>query len=100
VLWKIVCFTVCGFWAGLAGAFCGHYIGVVDPGMGSLSEMGLVILMVIIGGMGTLSGPVIGAILVMVLSELLRGSFGGLPVLFIGRAGSRASGPGRWGSRW
>ena len=86
VLWKIICFTVCGFWAGLAGAFYGHYIGVVDPGMGSLSEMGLVILMVIIGGMGTIAGPVLGAILVMVLSELLRGSLAAMSMLIFALA--------------
>ncbi|MGQ9600396.1 MAG: branched-chain amino acid ABC transporter permease [Anaerolineae bacterium] len=82
VAWKVFCFTVCGLWAGLAGAYYGHYIGVVDPGMGSLSEMGLVILMVIIGGMGTLSGPVIGAILVMILSEYLRGSLAAMSMFF------------------
>jgi len=79
--WKIFCFTVCGFWAGLAGAYYGHYIGVVDPGMGSLSEMGLVVLMVIIGGIGTVPGPVIGAILVMILSEVLRGSLAAMSML-------------------
>ena len=80
--WKVFCFTVCGFWAGLAGGYYGHLIGVVDPGMGALSEMGLVILMVIIGGMGTLTGPVAGAFLIVVLSEALRGKLEAMSLLF------------------
>ncbi|MGQ9676419.1 MAG: branched-chain amino acid ABC transporter permease [Chloroflexota bacterium] len=81
-LWKVFCFTVCGFWAGLAGAYYGHYIGVVDPSIGSLSEMGLVILMVVIGGMGSIVGPVVGAVLVTIISELLRGSLAAMSMLF------------------
>ncbi|MGC8875254.1 MAG: branched-chain amino acid ABC transporter permease [Chloroflexia bacterium] len=73
VFWKVFCFTVCGFWAGIGGAYYGYVVGVVDPNVGSLGEMGKVILMVIIGGMGTIPGPVVGTFLVMVLSEFLRG---------------------------
>ncbi len=79
--WKVFCFTVCGFWAGIAGAYYGHYIGVVDPGMGSLNEMSLVILMVVIGGIGSIPGPVVGAVLVVILSDLLRGSLAAMSML-------------------
>lgn len=71
--WKVFSFTVAGFWAGLAGAYYGHFIGVVDPGMGALTRMGLVILMVVVGGIGTISGPILGAAVVVILSEFLRG---------------------------
>lgn len=81
VLWKVFCFTVCGFWAGIGGAYYGYVVGVVDPNMGALSEMGKVILMVIIGGIGTLPGPVVGTFLVMVLSELLRGRLAAMSML-------------------
>ncbi len=81
VLWKVFCFTVCGFWAGVGGAYYGYVVGVVDPNMGALSEMGKVILMVIIGGMGTIPGPVVGTFLVMVLSEFLRGRLAAMSML-------------------
>ena len=81
VFWKVFCFTVCGFWAGVGGAYYAYVVGVVDPNMGSLSEMGKVILMVIIGGMGTIPGPVVGTLLVMVLSEFLRGRLAAMSML-------------------
>jgi len=75
VLWKISCFTYVGFWAGLAGAYYGHYIGVVDPSLGSLGEMSIVVLTVVVGGMGTALGPVIGSFLVIVAADLFGGNW-------------------------
>ncbi|MEW6081661.1 MAG: branched-chain amino acid ABC transporter permease [Bacillota bacterium] len=78
--WKVFSFTVCGFWAGVGGAFFGNFIGVVDPSMGSLSNMGMVILMVIMGGIGTIHGPILGALFVVALSEVLRGELAAMSV--------------------
>ncbi len=60
--------AICGFAGGLYGSFA----RLVSPELGLLSQTGIVIAMVVIGGMGTLVGPLIGAVLVYVGSELLR----------------------------
>ena len=64
----LVSCAICGFAGGLYGTFA----QLVSPELGLLSQTGIVIAMVVIGGMGTLVGPLIGALLVYVGSELLR----------------------------
>ena len=73
VRWKIFAFTVSSTFAGVAGAFYGHYIGLLSPAMTQWYEMVTVIIMVVVGGLRSQAGPVMGAILIQVLSELLRG---------------------------
>jgi branched-chain amino acid transport system permease protein len=58
--------------AGLAGALYAHFAELISPEIGLLAQTGLVICMVVIGGMGTIAGPIAGAFLVYVLSEVLR----------------------------
>jgi branched-chain amino acid transport system permease protein len=81
VFWKLFAFTATGFWAGVAGAFYTHFFGVIDPSAGSLTVLSMVFLMVIIGGIGTLIGPVIGTVFVMFLSEFLSGKLAEMSVL-------------------
>jgi branched-chain amino acid transport system permease protein len=81
VFWKLFSFTVTGFWAGIAGAFYTHHIGVIDPSAGSLTVLSMVFLMVIVGGIGTMIGPVIGTVFVMFLSEFLSGKLAEMSVL-------------------
>ncbi len=80
-LWKLLAFTISGFWAGMAGSYYVHALRVVEPGMASLGEMGQIVLMVVIGGIGTIAGPVIGGILVVLSSQLLMGQFAELSLL-------------------
>lgn len=72
VKWKTVAFAlscaVCGFAGGLYGTFS----RLVSPDLGLILQTGLAISMAVIGGMGTLAGPIIGALLVYVSSEWLR----------------------------
>jgi len=72
VWWKTFAFTLSAAICGLAGALYGHFAQFVRPELGLLSQTGIVISMVVIGGLGTLVGPVGGALLVYVLSEFLR----------------------------
>jgi branched-chain amino acid transport system permease protein len=72
VYWKTVSFTLSSAIAGLAGGLYAHFSQLISPELGLLTQTGLVICMVVIGGMGTLLGPLVGAFLVYVLSELLR----------------------------
>lgn len=72
VFWKTTAFTLSTAVAGLAGALYGHFSQLVSPELGLITQSGLVICMVVIGGMGTLVGPLVGAFLVYLLSEVLR----------------------------
>lgn len=68
--------AICGFAGGLYGTFA----RLVSPELGLIAQTGVVIAMVVIGGMGTLVGPLIGALLVYVASELLR-DLGGIQMI-------------------
>lgn len=72
VFWKTFAFTVSSAVCGLAGAFYVHFIRLASPEIGLILQTGLIISMVVIGGMGTLIGPLIGAFLVQLSSEALR----------------------------
>jgi branched-chain amino acid transport system permease protein len=72
VYWKTFAFTLSAAISGLAGALYGHFAQFVSPELGLLQQTGVVISMVVIGGLGTMVGPLVGALLVYVTSEFLR----------------------------
>lgn len=70
---KLTVFAVSSFMVGIAGAFYAHYIAILTPTAAvGVDLMILVIAMVLVGGLGTLSGPLIGALILTVAIELLR----------------------------
>ncbi len=71
--WKRFAFVVSAVFAAVAGAFQGHYIGLLSPTPMKFNEMATMVIMVIAGGLRTFAGPAIGAIFIELLSELLRG---------------------------
>ncbi len=79
----VLSFTLACALAGLAGAGYVHYMRVVSPALLGLDYMFIMLIMVLVGGTGTLGGPVVGAIIYVWLSELLRG-FGELRFLVFG----------------
>lgn len=82
VHWKTFAFTISAAISGLAGALYGHFAQFVSPEMGLISQSGLIISMVVIGGLGTLVGPIGGAFLVYVTSEFLRDAGGYQLIVF------------------
>ncbi|MGM4903358.1 branched-chain amino acid ABC transporter permease [Tardiphaga sp. 866_E4_N2_1] len=58
--------------AGWAGALYAHYVGVITPDLLGFDVMVSMLVMVVVGGKGTLLGPVLGAALVTFLPEQLR----------------------------
>jgi branched-chain amino acid transport system permease protein len=70
--WKRVAFVVSAAFAAVAGGFQGHYIGLLSPTPMKFNEMATVVIMVIVGGLRTFPGPILGAVFVEVLSEQLR----------------------------
>jgi len=65
-------FIVAAFLAGLAGAYYATYISFVGPEVFGFPFTATMIIIVLLGGKGTLSGPVVGAIAVTLLEEYLR----------------------------
>jgi urea ABC transporter permease protein UrtC len=56
-------FTLGGAIAGLAGAFYASWAEIITPGLFSLAQSAEIIIWVIVGGVGTLIGPILGAML-------------------------------------
>lgn len=83
--WKVFAFGLGSAVAGAAGAFYASFVGTLVPDAFLTTEAFTMLAMVIVGGMGTLIGPVWGAILLTVLPELLRG-FGDLRLVLYGLA--------------
>jgi branched-chain amino acid transport system permease protein len=71
--WKVFAFGVGSAVAGAAGCFYASFVGTLVPDAFFITESFIILAMVIVGGTGTLIGPVCGAILLTVLPELLRG---------------------------
>lgn len=80
-LWKVFGFAFGCTWAGLAGAYYAHFLGLIDPGIGGLDQMGYVCLIVIIGGLGTVYGPILGSFFVVITKELISGWASGYSLL-------------------
>jgi branched-chain amino acid transport system permease protein len=70
--YKALNFMYGAFWIGIAGAVYAAYVRFIDSTFFTLDEGFNILSMVIIGGQGTLVGPVVGSILVNFLTELLR----------------------------
>jgi branched-chain amino acid transport system permease protein len=71
--WKRFAFVISALFAAVAGAFQGHYIGLLSPTPMKFNEMATIIIMVITGGLRTFAGPALGAVFIELASELLRG---------------------------
>jgi branched-chain amino acid transport system permease protein len=83
--WKAFAFGLGAAIAGLAGVFYPGFVGTLVPDAFGIVESFTMMAMVIVGGMGTMIGPVIGAIVLTFLPEVLRG-FGELRLLIYGLA--------------
>lgn len=74
---KLMVFVIGAFFAGIAGVLYAHYITFIDPSSFTVMESITVLLMVIFGGMASIPGSILGAVILIVLPEALR--FLGLP---------------------
>ena len=68
----VIAFTVATGLGGLAGSLYGHHLGFVNAGMLRLEFMIIMLMVVLVGGSGTLGGPVVGSSIYWVVSEQLR----------------------------
>jgi branched-chain amino acid transport system permease protein len=84
--YKLISLLISAFFTGLAGAFYMNYMAFIDPHVVfSLVDVSIMmILVVMLGGAGTLYGPAIGAVIMVVLSEVFRAYIGHANLLVLG----------------
>jgi branched-chain amino acid transport system permease protein len=75
VRYKIMVFVVTSTMAAAAGAVQAHYIGIISPNILILLQMSLVIAMAVIGGLESVVGAAVGAVIISFTLEFLRTSF-------------------------
>jgi branched-chain amino acid transport system permease protein len=87
---KILAFGLGAFWAGLAGVFFSAKMAFVSPESFTFFESVFILTMVVLGGMGSIPGVILGAVVLIVLPEMFRGFesyrmllFGGAMVLMM-----------------
>ncbi|HEY9163503.1 MAG TPA: branched-chain amino acid ABC transporter permease [Magnetovibrio sp.] len=70
-LYKLASFAIAGAFAGLAGYLAAYQAEYVSPALLGWKESGIALMMVILGGSGTLAGPALGAAALVLLQEFL-----------------------------
>jgi branched-chain amino acid transport system permease protein len=71
--YKLVCFVIAGTLCGLAGALLANHTDFISPAIMHWTRSGDLIVMAVLGGMGTVFGPVLGAVALLLLEEALSG---------------------------
>jgi branched-chain amino acid transport system permease protein len=72
VVHRLIAFVISAFLSGIAGVLLAHFLGIVRVENFYLDLTFLIVAMLIIGGRGSLTGAVAGALVIAVLTELLR----------------------------
>ena len=71
--YKLIAFVVAALYASVAGSLFAHFVGFISPEVFGSAMVIQSFTMLFLGGVGTVWGPVIGALMVSMLPELLRG---------------------------
>ena len=70
--YKILAFVIAGFFSGLAGSLYAHSTGFIDPETFNINKSVEILAMVVMGGVGSITGSVLGAGFITVLPEIFR----------------------------
>jgi branched-chain amino acid transport system permease protein len=71
--YRLAAFVIAGALCGLAGALYANHTNYLTPGFMSWQQSGELMFMVILGGMASTSGPVLGAFALLLVEEVLKG---------------------------
>jgi branched-chain amino acid transport system permease protein len=71
--YRLAAFVIAGAMCGLSGALYANHTNYITPNLMSWQQSGDLMFMVILGGMATTSGPVIGAFALLLVEDLLAG---------------------------
>ena len=69
---KIIAFVVSSFFAGIAGGLFAHALQFINPRMFDILKSTDILIMVYLGGIASISGSIIGAVIYTILLEILR----------------------------
>jgi branched-chain amino acid transport system permease protein len=69
--YRLTCFVIAGVLCGLAGVLLANHTNFISPALMHWTRSGDLIVMAVLGGMGTVFGPVIGAVVLLVMEEAL-----------------------------
>jgi branched-chain amino acid transport system permease protein len=83
--YKLVCFVIAGVLCGLSGVLLANHTDFISPAVMHWTRSGDLIVMVVLGGMGSVFGPVIGAIALLLLEEFLPHLLGFAAYLVTGK---------------
>ena len=70
--YKIITFLYSAFFAGVGGALYAHYMGFLQPSVFTLDKSIEILVMVVLGGMGSIFGSIVSASVLTLLPEVLR----------------------------
>lgn len=70
--YKLQAFIISSMFAGLAGSLYAHYLGFISADYFTFNESFFMLIAVIIGGPGSITGPIIGATLITIIPQILR----------------------------
>ena len=105
--YKLIAFLISAFYAGVAGSLFVHAVGFVSPEVYGLHMVVLAFMMLYVGGIGTVTGAALGALIVSLLPETFRAfseyqdlAYGAVLILILIYApGGLASLPNMWSAR-
>ncbi len=81
--YKTIVFVFSAGFTGIAGSLYAHYVNFISPGDFSMEDSFLFLAMIVVGGLGSLSGSIIGAVVLTVI-EQVSGNWGHFSVLIVG----------------
>ncbi len=71
--YKLIAFVIAAIYAAFAGSLFAHFVGFVSPEVFGLHMVVLGFTMLYVGGIGTVAGPMVGALIISLLPETFRG---------------------------
>ena len=92
---RLIAFVISGFLSGIAGVLLAHFLGTVRVETFYLDLTFLIVAMLVIGGMRSLTGAVAGALVIALLTELLRQAEIGFAI-----GGTTIAAPPGWATRY
>ena len=69
--YRTLTFVIASFFAGLAGALLAHHLGTMNPNQFDVKGMVYVLVWVLVGGTGTIYGPIIGVVALTMVNEIV-----------------------------
>jgi branched-chain amino acid transport system permease protein len=81
--YKVTSFMLSAGFSGIAGSLYAHYLNFVSPGDFSMEDSFMFLAMIVLGGLGSIGGAVLGAVLLTII-EQVSGTFGHFSVIIVG----------------